>query len=60
MPSKWPKVMLMSAATSAWLVYDITSATEAPRQALAILQYALPACALCALIGSAVMYATDR
>jgi len=52
--------MLMSAATSAWLVYDITGATEAPRQALAILQYALLACALCALIGSAVMYATDR
>ena len=60
MPTKWPKVMLMSAATSAWLVYDITSATEAPRQALAILQYALLACALRALIGSAVMYATDR
>jgi len=30
--NKWPKVMLMSAATSAWLVYDITSATEPPRQ----------------------------
>jgi hypothetical protein len=37
--SKWPKVMLMSAATSAWLIYDMATATEAPRQALAILQY---------------------
>ena len=36
--SKWPKVMLMSAATSAWLIYDMATATEAPRQALAILQ----------------------
>ena len=60
MPGKCPKVMLMTAATSAWLVYDITSTTEAPRQALAILQYALLACALCALVGSAVMVATDR
>jgi len=31
-----------------------------PRLALAILQYALLACALVALIGSAVMSATDR
>ena len=38
----------------------ITSATEPPRQALVILQYALLACTLCAVIGSAVVYATDR
>jgi hypothetical protein len=47
--------MLLGDATSAWLAYDIISATEAPRQGLAILQYALLACALCALVGSAVM-----
>ena len=58
--SKWPKVALMSAATSCWLLYDITTATEAPRLAVAILQYALLACSLVALIGSAVMHATDR
>jgi hypothetical protein len=26
--SKWPKVMLMSAATSAWLIYDMTEAPD--------------------------------
>ncbi|MCP4618266.1 MAG: hypothetical protein GY844_17750 [Bradyrhizobium sp.] len=60
MNSKWPKVMLMSAATSLWLLYDITTAAEAPRLALALLQYSLLACGLFALVGSAVMYATDR
>jgi hypothetical protein len=24
---KWPKVMLMSAATAAWLIYDMATAT---------------------------------
>ena len=41
-------------------VYDLTSAAEAPRQALAVLEYGLLGCALFALIGSAVMYATER
>jgi hypothetical protein len=58
--SKWPKVMAISALTSCWLLYGITTATEAPRLALAILQYALLACALVALVGSAVIYATDQ
>ena len=58
--SKWPKVMLLSAVTSLWLLYDITTATEAPRLALALLQYSLLACALIALVGSAVMHATGR
>lgn len=57
--SKWPKVMLMSAVTSAWLIYDMTTATEAPRQASAILQYGLLACALISLIGALVMYASE-
>lgn len=60
MNGKWPKVMLMSGVTSAWLLYDIATATEAPRQAVAILQYALLACALVGLIGSIVMAASER
>lgn len=60
MNSKWPKVMLISAITSLWLLYDISTAVEAPGPALAILQYALLACSLVALIGSAVMYATEK
>jgi hypothetical protein len=50
----------MSAATSAWLIYDMSSATEAPRQAVAILQYCLLAGALVGLVGSVVMAATQK
>lgn len=60
MQSKWPRVMLMSAATSGWLIYDMTSATEAPRLALAVLQYCLLALAVVALVGSALIYATEK
>jgi len=59
MNSKWPKVMLMSGVTSAWLLYDIATATEAPRQAVAMLQYGLLACAVIGLVGSIVMAASD-
>jgi hypothetical protein len=60
MTGKWPPVMLMSGSTSAWLIYNMTSATEAPRQAVEILQYGLLACALFALISSIVMYALQE
>lgn len=60
MNSKWVKVMLMSGVTSAFLVYDMTTAAEAPRLMLAYLQYTLLGMALFALVGSAVMYATGR
>jgi hypothetical protein len=54
MTSEWFRVVLMSGSTSAWLIYDTTPATEAPRQAVAIPQYGLLACAL---FGSVVMAA---
>jgi hypothetical protein len=54
---KWRRVMLMSAATSAWLVYDSATATEAPSQAVAIFQFGLLACSLVGLAGSLLMYA---
>lgn len=60
MNSKWPKVMLMSAATAAWLVYDMASATETPRQAVAMLQYCLLAGALIGVVGSLVMAASEK
>jgi len=60
MNGKWPRVVLMSAATAAFLLYSITSATEAPGRALAILQYALLVCALVALVGAAAKWATDE
>ena len=58
--SKWPKLMLMSGITSALLIYEIADTTEEPRQALAILQYALLACALIGLAGAVVMYAQEK
>lgn len=60
MNSRWPKVMLMSAVTSAWLIYDMAGATEAPSRAVAVLQYGLLACALFGLIGSLVKLATEK
>jgi hypothetical protein len=52
--------MRIGAATSAWLAYDISSTTETSRQALAVLQYGLLACASFALAGSVLMYATGK
>ena len=60
MNSKWPKLMLMSGITAAWLLYEMATATEAPGQALAILQYGLPACALIGLVGSLAMLASEK
>ena len=50
--SKWGKWALINAAVAAWVVYDMTTATEVPRQAVMILQYVLLACALIGLAGS--------
>jgi hypothetical protein len=58
--SKWPKLMLMSGFTSAWLLYETATATEAPGRALAILQYGLLACALIGLVGARVMLASEK
>jgi hypothetical protein len=58
--SKWPKLMLMSGITSAWLLYEMAIATEAPSRALAILQYGLLACAMIGLVGSLVMGALEK
>ena len=58
--SRWSRLMLMSGITSVVLIYQMMSATEAPSQALAILHYALLACSLIGLVGSAVMYAQER
>jgi hypothetical protein len=57
--SKWGKWILINAAVAAWLVYDIATATETPRQAVMILQYVLLACALFGLAGSAVKYMSE-
>jgi hypothetical protein len=52
--------MLMSGISSAVLIYEIPSATEAPSQALSIVQYALLAGSLIGLVGSVAMYAREE
>ncbi len=54
---KWAKLALMTAAVSAWLVYDMATATESPSPLLGVLQYFLLACALFALVGSLIKLA---
>jgi hypothetical protein len=54
------KLMLMSGATAALLIYQIASATEAPSQALAVLQYCLLAGALLGLAGSLVKHVSEK
>jgi len=48
----------MTAASSAWLIYDMATATESPSQAVAVVQYALLVCVLLGLAGSLVMQAS--
>jgi hypothetical protein len=54
------KLMLVSGATAALLIHQIASATEAPRPALAVLQYCLLAGAVLGLVGSLVKYASEK
>jgi hypothetical protein len=58
--NNWPRLMLMSAATSAWLIYDMATATEPPSQAAAVLQYVLLACGLIGFVSSALMIASQE
>lgn len=62
MSSKWPKLMLMSAATAAWLIYDMATATatEAPRAAVAYMQYAFLAMAVIGFFGSLLSYVSEK
>jgi hypothetical protein len=56
----WGRLALMSGATSAVLIYQIASATEAPGTALKFLQYGLLALSLIALAGALVKLASGR
>ena len=60
MNSKWPKLMLMGGITSAWLLHEMATATEAPSRSLAILQYGLLGGALIGLVGSLVRLASEK
>jgi hypothetical protein len=53
-------LILASGVTAVWQFYDITTATEAPRQALAILEYIILAMATVSCIGSIGMYLSGK
>jgi hypothetical protein len=56
-PNKnWGLWIIANAACAAWIIYDLSSAVEAPSLALAILQYFLLTLSLIGLVGSIVMY----
>ena len=58
--TNWPLLIVASGATAIWQFWDITTATEAPRQALAILQYLLLAMATVSCVGSIGMYLSGK
>ena len=60
MYGKWPKLMPMSGITSAWLLYGMAMATEAPSRAPAIPQYGLLACALIGPVGSLLTLVSEK
>ena len=53
----WGVRAALSAGVLIWQIHDMATATEAPSQALLILQYFLIACGLVGLIGGLAMMA---
>jgi hypothetical protein len=58
--SRWIKFILMSGVVIAWQIYDLATATEAPSQALLIMNYLLIALAGFSFVGSIVMLVKER
>ena len=58
--TNWPVLILASGVTAIWQFYDITTATEAPRQALAILEYIVLALSVVSCVGSIAMYLSGK
>lgn len=50
--------MAILAVVAAWIVYDMSTAVEAPSRALEVLQYVLLACALVGLVGTGLQLAS--
>jgi hypothetical protein len=56
----WRWLAAISGAAGAWQIYEIATATEAPRQALALMQYFSVGCALVGFVGSLIMLAKGK
>ena len=57
---KWAKLAFATGAVSAWSIYDMATATEAPSPLLNALQFFILACALIALAGCLWKLATVK
>jgi hypothetical protein len=58
--TNWPLLIAASGVTAVWQFWDITTATEAPGQVLAILQYLLLAMATVSCVGSTAIYLSGK
>jgi hypothetical protein len=58
--TNWPLLMLASGVTAVWQIWDLSTATEAPSHALAILQYVLLALATFSCVGAIAMYLSEK
>jgi hypothetical protein len=56
MRSHYGRTAVIAGVAACWTIYDVATAAEAPRQAVAILQYTLLGMALIGVAGCAVMY----
>lgn len=56
----WGRWIVISAAVAAWSIYDMATATEAPSQTLALMQYVLLAGTLFGLVVSVVKYTSGK
>jgi hypothetical protein len=56
----WGKIALLNGAVSAWLIYDMATAAEAPSPALKILQYVILAGCLVGLVAALSKLAARR
>lgn len=56
----WGRTAVITGAIAIWQIYDMSTAIEAPRQALMFMQYFLLACALIGCVGSLVMLTREN
>ena len=54
------KMAVLSGVVAAWLIFDMATATEAPRQAVLIMEYIFLAGSLLGVVGWAVTYISRK
>jgi hypothetical protein len=59
-PTNWGRMILLNLAVAGSQIFSMAMATEAPSQALALLQYGLLTLASVGLVGSTTMYLAGK